>query len=182
MKRWKLWDNKVWSGPVELPDNRDVMAVSEHERIVAELQETLRGERKLLRERDLCIDIALRERDQALAAIKKTDERHRTGFDKAVNELTVVTQERDEAIARVNDMHEIILEMQFKLRTLDTEGVSELTGILYQRDATIESLTSALNRIAIMASGELAYTAEFTERVDSVVRDALKIPAKRWPY
>lgn len=38
----------------------------------------------------------------------------------------------------------------------------------------IGKLERALNRIAILGMGELAYTSEFTERVNMIVRDVLK--------
>lgn len=65
------------------------------------------------------------------------------------------------------------------LETQDTEGVCELTGILYRRDFTIERLTTALNRIAMLGLSELAYTSEFTERVNAIAREALTVEPKK---
>ena len=45
----------------------------------------------------------------------------------------------------------------------------------------IDKLEKALNQIGMLSMGELAYTKEFTEKVESICRDALKVE-KRWPY
>lgn len=44
---------------------------------------------------------------------------------------------------------------------------------LEEAKARIKELELALNKIAILGSGEYAYTSEFTELVNGIVREAL---------
>lgn len=44
-----------------------------------------------------------------------------------------------------------------------------------------EKYEKALNKIGMLAMGELAYTAEFTQQVEQICREALSVP-KKWPY
>ena len=44
-----------------------------------------------------------------------------------------------------------------------------------------DKLNTALNKIAMLGSGELAYTSDFTEQVLKIATEALGIK-KRWPY
>lgn len=58
--------------------------------------------------------------------------------------ITKVYVTSDSKVAR---MQEIIDDRNDKLETLDTEGVSELTGILYQRDFKIEELEAKIKTL-----------------------------------
>ena len=40
----------------------------------------------------------------------------------------------------------------------------------HKQDIEIEKLKGALNRIGILGMGELAYTSDFTEKVNGIVR------------
>lgn len=55
----------------------------------------------------------------------------------------------------------------------DQELIEHLTEENYQLTLEVTRLLAALNRIALLGSGELAYTSEFTNEVNTIVRGAL---------
>lgn len=60
-------------------------------------------------------------------------------------------------------------------------GEVDSTDALKQIVKEHKKYAEALNRIGIMAMGELAYTRDFTEKTQQIINDALNIK-KRWPY
>jgi hypothetical protein len=77
----------------------------------------------------------------------------------------------------MNDL-EYYKEMELRYNDLlDSTSSKRLAALQLE----VKKYKTALNKIGMLAMGGSAYTKEFTEQVEQIVREALKVE-KRWPY
>ena len=72
---------------------------------------------------------------------------------------------------KLSEELEYYKEMELRYNQLLEETSNEAWMNLQNR---VVELTNALNRIGMLGMGELAYTSEFTEKVNGIVRGVLK--------
>lgn len=171
-------------GPNSLPlsEPTEFLLASDHDAAITEHVKAIRvTDERWRKATDYLID-ALEERDATIAKLKIQ-----------INKMMPIaardwSRETEKEIAREEAVAERIASLA---KTIDTllgykgmherqiderdELIKQLKRSLSISAEEINSLSTALNRIAIIGSGELAYTSEFTEQVNSIAREALTI-------
>ena len=131
--------------------NEDAFQVIDKE-AYDDLVEINRDNRKHAQELGLCVDILTRKNDELTKRIESS------------NDLNNVIHETIKNMEQELDYYK---EMELRYnQLLEDTSAKQLVELQEQN----KRLTAALNRIGMLGMGELAYTSDFTEKVNGIVR------------
>jgi hypothetical protein len=146
--------------------NEDAFQVIDKE-FYDDLAEINRDNRKHAQELGLCVDILTRKNNELTKELDYYKE-----MELRYNQLL-----EDTSAKQLVELQERVKEQTHIIHNLLDYGPPSAmyeNSYAHKQDIEIEKLKGALNRIGILGMGELAYTSDFTEKVNGIVKGVLK--------